>query len=62
MGGRTGLQSITHLAQLEGGCWEEGGMCIQQTFYLFYPHRRDAGRPQLALQEAMAQKGDIMSL
>lgn len=38
VGGRTGLQSITHLAQLDGGCWEGGGMCIPQIFYLLYPH------------------------
>ena len=34
VGGRTELQSITHLAQLEGRCCEEGGMCILQIFFL----------------------------
>ena len=34
VGGKAGLHSIIYLAQLEGGCWEEGGMCIPQIYYL----------------------------
>ena len=34
VGGKAGLHSIIYLAQLEDGCWEEGGMCIPQIYYL----------------------------
>ena len=28
VGGKAGLHPIIYLAQLEDGCWEEGGMCV----------------------------------